>query len=74
MITPSKQALAEAQPKLQFEDKYADYEHPPLNLLTNPIEIQRHVLSDEALARPLLSATDNSSDSPGMSNWPGRCG
>ena len=59
---PSKQAKAEAQPKLQFEDKYADYEHPPLNLLTNPVEIQRHVLSDEALeenARMLESVLDD---------------
>ncbi len=59
---PSKQAKAEAQPALQFEDKYADYEHPPLNLLTNPVEIQRHVLSDEALeenARMLESVLDD---------------
>ncbi len=59
---PSKQAKAEAQPKLQFEDKYADYEHPPLNLLTNPVEVQRHVLSDEALeenARMLESVLDD---------------
>ncbi len=58
----SKQAKAEAQPTLQFEDKYADYEHPPLNLLTNPVEIQRHVLSDEALeenARMLESVLDD---------------
>ncbi|MFO8126695.1 DNA translocase FtsK 4TM domain-containing protein, partial [Yoonia sp.] len=46
---PSRQAKAEAQPALKFDVKYASYEHPPLGLLTNPIEIQRHHLSDEAL-------------------------
>jgi S-DNA-T family DNA segregation ATPase FtsK/SpoIIIE len=59
---PSKQAKAEAQPALKFEDKYASYEHPPLGLLTNPIEIQRHHLSDEALeenARMLESVLDD---------------
>lgn len=61
-VAPSKQAKAEAQPKLQFEDKYAEYECPPLNLLTNPVEIQRHHLSDEALeenARMLESVLDD---------------
>ncbi|MFZ3581625.1 DNA translocase FtsK 4TM domain-containing protein [Loktanella sp. DJP18] len=59
---PSKQARAEAQPELTFEEKYKGYEHPPLNLLTNPSEIQRHVLSDEALeenARMLESVLDD---------------
>ena len=59
---PSKQAKAEAQPELTFEEKYAGYEHPPLNLLTNPADIQRHVLSDEALeenARMLESVLDD---------------
>ncbi|MFA8443599.1 DNA translocase FtsK 4TM domain-containing protein [Yoonia sp.] len=59
---PSKQARAEAQPALAFDDKYASYEHPPLGLLTNPIEIQRHHLSDEALeenARMLESVLDD---------------
>ncbi|MEO1638465.1 MAG: DNA translocase FtsK 4TM domain-containing protein [Pseudomonadota bacterium] len=59
---PSRQAKAEAQPKLKFDDKYASYEHPPLGLLTNPIEIQRHHLSDEALeenARMLESVLDD---------------
>jgi S-DNA-T family DNA segregation ATPase FtsK/SpoIIIE len=59
---PSRQAQAEAQPALKFEDKYASYEHPPLGLLTNPIEIQRHHLSDEALeenARMLESVLDD---------------
>ena len=59
---PSRQAQAEAQPALKFDDKYADYEHPPLGLLMNPIEIQRHHLSDEALeenARMLESVLDD---------------
>ncbi|MEJ6399238.1 DNA translocase FtsK [Yoonia sp. 208BN28-4] len=59
---PSKQALAESQPKLAFEDKYADYEIPPLSLLTSPSTIERHHLSDEALeenARMLESVLDD---------------
>ncbi|SEN15880.1 DNA translocase FtsK [Loktanella fryxellensis] len=59
---PSKQAKAEAQPSLTFEEKYAAYQHPPLSLLTNPSEVQRHVLSDEALeqnARMLESVLDD---------------
>ncbi len=47
--TPSRKARAEAQPRLQFEEKHAEYEHPPLSLLTSPVEVQRHHLSDEAL-------------------------
>ena len=61
-VVPSKQAQAEAQPKLQFEDKYADYEHPPLSLLTSPTVIERHHLPDEALeenARMLESVLDD---------------
>jgi len=46
---PSARARAEAQPALQFEDPLADYEPPPLNLLTNPEGVERHHLSDEAL-------------------------
>ncbi|MGR3616961.1 MAG: DNA translocase FtsK [Paracoccaceae bacterium] len=59
---PSRQAKAEAQPKLAFEDRLADFELPPLNLLTNPVSIQRHHLSDEALeenARMLESVLDD---------------
>ncbi|MEJ6404408.1 DNA translocase FtsK [Yoonia sp. 2307UL14-13] len=59
---PSTQAKAEAQPKLRFEDKHADYENPPLGLLTSPVNIQRHHLSDEALAenaRMLESVLDD---------------
>ena len=59
---PSRQAKAEAQPALKFDDKYSGYEKPALNLLMNPIEIQRHHLSDEALeanARMLESVLDD---------------
>ena len=61
-VAPSRQAQAEAQPQLAFEDKTADYELPPLNLLMSPDEIERHVLSDEALeenARMLESVLDD---------------
>ncbi|ART99520.1 DNA translocase FtsK [Yoonia vestfoldensis] len=61
-VQPSRQAVAEAQPALNFDDPYADYERPPLSLLTNPIEIQRHHLSDESLsenARMLESVLDD---------------
>jgi len=59
---PSKQAKAEEQPTLQFEERYPGYENPPLNLLMNPVEIQRHHLSDESLeenARMLESVLDD---------------
>ncbi len=59
---PSKQALAESQPALKFDEKYADYEHPPLSLLTSPSTIARHHLSDDALeenARMLESVLDD---------------
>ena len=59
---PSRQAQAEAQPRLAFEDRLADFELPPLSLLTNPVSIQRHHLSDEALeenARMLESVLDD---------------
>ena len=59
---PSTQAKAEAQPALKFDEKYASYERPPLGLLTSPVEIQRHHLSDEALeenARMLESVLDD---------------
>ena len=60
---PSSQAQAEAQPTLQFEDRpKLAYELPELNLLTNPMTIQRHHLSDEALeenARMLENVLDD---------------
>lgn len=62
-ITPSKQALAEAQPKLRFDPpEHPAYEPPPLSLLMNPVSIQRHALSDDALeenARMLESVLDD---------------
>ena len=60
---PSKQAQAEAQPRLRFEEPVAPaYECPPLSLLTNPVEIKRHLLSDDSLeenARMLESVLDD---------------
>nr|MCW1952109.1 DNA translocase FtsK [Octadecabacter sp.] len=59
---PSRQAKAEAQPALKFEDKRPAYEMPPLSLLASPTEVKRHVLSDEALeenARMLESVLDD---------------
>ncbi len=61
-IQPSVQAKAEAQPALQFEDRDTSYEVPPLSLLANPAEVERHVLSDEALeenARMLETVLDD---------------
>ncbi|MEM6896798.1 MAG: DNA translocase FtsK 4TM domain-containing protein, partial [Pseudomonadota bacterium] len=61
-VRPSSKALAEAQPVLAFEETRPEYEHPPLSLLTNPVEIERHHLSDEALeenARMLESVLDD---------------
>ena len=47
---PSTRAAAEAQPALQFEEHAAaQYELPPLSLLSSPDNIPRHHLSDEAL-------------------------
>ncbi|WP_281992935.1 DNA translocase FtsK [Sulfitobacter geojensis] len=59
---PSKQAIAEAQPALSFEDTHPGFELPPLNLLENPEDVQRLHLSDEALeenARMLESVLDD---------------
>jgi S-DNA-T family DNA segregation ATPase FtsK/SpoIIIE len=61
-IQPSTQARKEAQPSLQFDETAAVFELPPLNLLTNPANIQRHHLSDEALeenARMLENVLDD---------------
>ncbi|MFZ7092348.1 DNA translocase FtsK [Primorskyibacter sp. 2E233] len=61
-IQPSKRAQAEAQPQLKFEDHRPEYELPPLGLLMPPDQIERHVLSDEALeenARMLESVLDD---------------
>ncbi len=60
---PSARAMAEAQPKLQFEEAaQVEYDLPPLSLLNNPANIVRHHLSDEALeenARMLESVLDD---------------
>jgi len=61
-VQPSRQAQAEAQPQLQFEEPAPAYEHPPLSLLTNPADVTRHHLSDEALeqnARMLETVLDD---------------
>ena len=61
-VQPSRQAKAEAQPALQFEEKHADYQIPPLGLLSSPESIERHHLSDDALeenARMLESVLDD---------------
>ncbi len=60
---PSKQAVAEANPALKFEAPTpAAYEPPPFSLLMNPENIERHVLSNEALeenARMLETVLDD---------------
>jgi DNA segregation ATPase FtsK/SpoIIIE, S-DNA-T family len=59
---PSRQAMAESQPTLRFEDQAQVYELPPLNLLSAPIKVQGNQLSDEALeenARMLESVLDD---------------
>ncbi|WP_223425117.1 DNA translocase FtsK [Tateyamaria pelophila] len=61
-VQPSTRAKAEAQPALRFEDTHPGFELPPLNLLENPIEVQRHHLSDDALeenARMLENVLDD---------------
>jgi DNA segregation ATPase FtsK/SpoIIIE, S-DNA-T family len=60
--SPSRQAMAESQPGLRFEESVVAYELPPLNLLSTPVAIQRNQLSDEALeenARMLESVLDD---------------
>ena len=61
-VQPSRRAQAEAQPALSFGDTHPGFELPPLNLLENPIHIERLHLSDEALeenARMLESVLDD---------------
>ncbi|ASM73736.1 MULTISPECIES: DNA translocase FtsK [Roseobacteraceae] len=61
-VQPSKQAQAEAQPALSFEDTHPGFELPPLSLLESPETVQRLHLSDEALeenARMLESVLDD---------------
>ncbi|MFA5580696.1 MAG: DNA translocase FtsK 4TM domain-containing protein [Paracoccaceae bacterium] len=60
--TPSRQAMAEAQPRLGLDEAEIEFHTPPLSLLTNPAEIERHHLSDEALeenARMLENVLDD---------------
>ena len=59
---PSRQAMAEAQPRLRFDDPAPAYELPPLSLLTAPSTVVRNPLSDEALeenARMLENVLDD---------------
>jgi S-DNA-T family DNA segregation ATPase FtsK/SpoIIIE len=62
-LQPSRQAMAEAQPRLRFDEPAAPvYELPPLSLLASPASVQRHSLSDEALeenARMLENVLDD---------------
>ncbi|MGB8813399.1 MAG: DNA translocase FtsK 4TM domain-containing protein, partial [Paracoccaceae bacterium] len=61
-LAPSRQAAAESQPRLRFDDPQPAYELPPLSLLSNPSTVQRHALSDDALeenARMLESVLDD---------------
>ncbi|MFY0693299.1 MAG: DNA translocase FtsK 4TM domain-containing protein [Paracoccaceae bacterium] len=58
----SRKAQQDAQPSLNFDGSQPGFELPPLNLLTNPGTIQRHVLNDEALeenARMLEAVLDD---------------
>ncbi len=61
-VQPSRQARAEAQPKLQFEERKIAHELPPLSLLGDAVVVERQHLSDEALeenARMLESVLDD---------------
>ena len=61
-VHPSRQAKTEAQPALQFDAPAVHYEIPPLSLLANPISVERHLVSDQALeenARMLESVLDD---------------
>ena len=60
---PSRKAEEEKQPRLRFDEPAGTaYELPPLSLLSNPANIKRQQLSDEALeenARMLESVLDD---------------
>ncbi|MHA6345084.1 DNA translocase FtsK, partial [Roseivivax sp. CAU 1761] len=62
-LEPSQRARDEAEPRMRFEEaEPAEYELPPLSLLTSPDRIERHHLSDEALeenARMLENVLDD---------------
>lgn len=58
----SRKAQAESQPGLKFDESKTAFEIPPLSLLANPSEVQRHHLSDESLeenARMLENVLDD---------------
>ncbi len=60
--SPSRAAQAEAQPSLFEASEARDYAIPPLGLLSNPVNVPRLHLSDEALeenARMLESVLDD---------------
>ncbi|MFZ1470570.1 MAG: DNA translocase FtsK, partial [Paracoccaceae bacterium] len=62
LVQPSSRAMAEAQPRLRFDDPAPAYELPPLSLLSDAVKIERGQLSDEALeenARMLESVLDD---------------
>jgi S-DNA-T family DNA segregation ATPase FtsK/SpoIIIE len=61
-VPQSKQAKAEAQPVLAFEESHPGFELPPLSLLESADDTPRQQLSDEALeenARMLESVLDD---------------
>ena len=62
-MAPSRQAIAESQPRMRFDEMTAaPYELPPLSLLAAPSTVQRFSLSNEALeenARMLESVLDD---------------
>ena len=61
-VPQSKQAKAEAQPALSFDDTHPGFELPPLSLLESAEGVPRQHLSDEALeenARMLESVLDD---------------
>ena len=61
-IVQSRQAKAEAQPALQFDESASQFDLPPLNLLRAPDTVERHHLSNDALeqnARMLENVLDD---------------
>lgn len=60
--TASRQAQAETQPQLRFDETQSTYEHPPLSLLTAATKTAQPTLSEEALmenARMLEAVLDD---------------
>ena len=59
---PSRQAMAEAEPAMRFDEPASRYETPPLSLLAAAATVERHQLSQEALmenARMLEAVLDD---------------